>query len=105
MCGEVNLEYLTDPTREGSEKYDDKKMKGLEMAASLSGRFSIIDESCGGLSIASVVSLVEEARIDYDGPLFLVIDPLMKLRSEVDMGSGTELHLSTLSRELKTWIF
>jgi replicative DNA helicase len=102
MCGEVKLEYLTDPTREGTEKYDDKKMKGLELASSLADRFTIVDESCGGLSVASVVSLVEEARVDYDGPLFIVVDPLVKLRSGVDLSSGIELHLSTLSRELKT---
>ena len=32
----------------------------------------------------------------------MVIDPLVKLRGGVDIASGSDLHLSTLSRELKT---
>ena len=102
MCGEVNLEYLTNPTREGSERYDTRKVKGLELAASFSGRLTIIDESQGGLSLESVISLVKEARKDYSGPLFVAIDPLIKLRSGVDITLGPEAHLAALSRELKT---
>jgi len=102
MCGEVNLEYLTNPTKNGFEKYEDKKIKGLETASSFSGRFTIVDESEGGLSLSDVISVVEEVREDFDGPLFIVVDPLVKLRSEVEMTQGAKLHLASLSRELKT---
>ncbi len=102
QCGEVHMEYLLNPQKEGASKYEDRKVKGLQLANELRGRLTIVDESLGAIRFEDVKSLVEQAREEFDGPLFLVIDPLFKMRlgSEVDLDQ--EKQSAALARELKT---
>ena len=102
QCGEVHMEYLLNPQKEGAAKYEDRKLKGLQLANELRGRLSIVDESLGAIRFEDVKKLVEEVREEFAGPLFMVIDPLFKMR----VGSNADLDLdkqsATLARELKT---
>ena len=102
QCGEVNLEYLLNPSKEGAQKYEERKNLGLERAHQLKGRLSIVDESLGALRFDDVKSFVEELRRETSGPLFLVVDPLFKLRASLSETLSYERESSILIRELKT---
>ncbi len=95
MAGEVNLEYLVNPRKDLEGRYDDAKYEGLRRVAALKERLWVVDESMGALALHDLEGFLDELRVErgFDGPLFVVLDPLERLR-----GGGE----AELAREIKT---
>lgn len=104
MAGQVNIDYLVDPDPDKDKKYERKKRKGLQAIRRLRNRLFVVDESEGAIDLDEVRAMVDELRTERsDGPLFVFIDPIYKIRVD-GLQAGTTLDELTgfLSRELKT---
>lgn len=104
MAGQCHLEYLVDPDPAKDAQYARKKRKGLQAIRRLRERMFIVDESEGAIDLAEVRAMIEEMRTERpDGPIFVVIDPIYKIRVDGLPASATLDDLTGyLARELKT---
>jgi replicative DNA helicase len=104
MAGQCHLQYLADPDPEKDKKYERKKRKGLQAIRRLRERMFIVDESEGAIDIDEIRAMVEELRTERsDGPLFLVIDPIYKIRVDgLPVSASLDDITGFLARELKT---
>lgn len=101
QAGEVNMEYLLNPTKEKAEKYDARKGTGLAASLALRDRLTIVDESCGALRVEDLRQFVEEVRRGFDGPLLMVVDPVFKVRCSAPASDWGAV-AAELTREFKT---
>jgi replicative DNA helicase len=103
MAGQCHLDFLSNPTVEGEEKYLKKKRKGLKLVSRLKDRLHLVDESHGAMDMDEIRLMVTELREGFDGPLFVVVDPIFKIRSHLTL-QQTSLDERTgfLAAELKT---
>lgn len=103
MAGRCKIDYLLNPAREEEEGYEKKKRKGLERVGRIRDRLIVVDESHGALDLSTVQSMVRALREDHDGPLFLVLDPLFKLRCRhVPFAAPLDNRIGYLAAELRT---
>lgn len=103
MAGQCSADYLVNPTPDREEKYEKKKQRGLARIQEIKDRLWLVDEGDGAIRLEDLAELTSELRAGAEGPLFLVIDPLFKLRCrEVPFSAPLGERVAYLAGELKT---
>lgn len=106
MAGQCHLDYLVRPEREKELQYEKKKLRGLKTMGRIKDRIYLVDESKGPISLQDLEKMVEDLREeDRTTPLFLVIDPIYKIRDSQFRASGFDQKTGHLAGELKTMAF
>lgn len=103
MAGRCKIDYLVDPRPEEEEQYDRKKLRGLRKVQTFKDRLWVVDESQGFLDLDEVRAMVRQLRDEGEGPLFLLLDPIFKLRNrEVPFAAPLDERVGYLATELNT---
>lgn len=103
LAGQCHLDFLAHPTLDGEAKYLKKKRRGLKAVSRLRDRLFLVDESHGAIDLEELRLMVSELREGWDGPLFVFVDPIFKLRTHLSTVQSTlDERTGYLAGELKT---